>query len=455
MRLNSTLLFSFACLLASLQLHAQTTFKMFDNELFIDGYANGQLTKYNDSLPPSAGVSRLRTSLVAKKFSPTQLVSIGNDLSMKVLIKASCDNYDRGGHVSLAFVPKGQTTYNPDSVKRIEIARFITPFMNKNKKPDTVPYTYEINNVASLLNEKAITDSFDVWCELDVFGVPYAANTQITGCAGRADVFFGSVDFTTTTPHAIQNNNVMVALGNQLDFNNYQTKATDVMGQTIKTITYNLPVKTYHTKIYLITSNHGAGTNGEEYNRRTHFVYADGSQVLAYLPGFESCEPYRKYNTQGNGIYGASPRSDEEWQSFSNWCPGAYIPTRIIHLGTLEAGTHTFKIEVPEAIFQGADGNFPLSVYIQGKTEYVAGVSELNAHLANISLYPNPVNGSIVTISSEIDVTGVSVYNAVGKRVLEEAGTTSINVESLTEGIYYVKVDLSTGEHTVKSFMKK
>lgn len=455
MRNKTTLLLSFVCLLLGMQLRAQTTFKMFDNELFIDGYANGQLAKYNDSLPPSAGVVRLRTSLVARKFSSTQLASIGSDLSMKVLIKASCDNYDRGGHVSLAFVPKGQTTYNPDSTKRIEIARFITPFMNKNKKPDTVPYVYEINNVASILNEKSVTDSFDVWCELDVFGVPYAANTQIAGCAGRADVFFGSIDFTTTTPHLVENNNVMVALGNQLNFNNYQAKATDVLGQTVKTITYTLPVKTYHTKIYLITSNHGAGTNGEEYNRRVHSVYADGNSVLDYLPGFESCEPYRKYNTQSNGIYGSTPRTNEQWQSFSNWCPGAYIPTRIIHLGTLEAGTHTFKIEVPEAIFQGADGNFPLSVYVQGKTEYVAGVSELNAHLASIALYPNPVEGDIVKIASEVDVKAVTVYNSMGKRVLTQTGTSSISIESLTEGIYYVKVELATGEHAVKSFVKK
>lgn len=454
MKKTITLLCCFVCIMMSIQLSAQTTFKMFDNELFIDGYANGQLTKYNDSLPPSAGVVRLRTSLVTRKFSTTQLASIGSDLSMKVLIKASCDNYDRGGHVSLAFVPKGNTTYNPDSVKRIEIARFITPFMNKNKKPDTVPYLYEVNNIASLLNEKNITDSFDVWCELDVFGVPYAANTQVAGCAGRADVFFGSIDFTTTTPHAVQNNNVMVALSNQFNLNNYQANGTDVLGQTVKTITYTLPAKTYHTKIYLITSNHGAGTNGEEYNRRSHYIYADGNQVLFYVPGFESCEPYRKYNTQGNGIYGTSPRTDEEWQSFSNWCPGAYFPTRIIHLGTLEAGTHTFKIEVPDAIFQGADGNFPLSVYVQGKSEYVAGVSELNAHLANIVVYPNPVSGGIVKVSSDIDVTKLSVYNSIGKQVVT-ATTTELNVETLAEGIYYVKVELATGEHTVKTFIKK
>lgn len=433
---------------------AQTTVKMFDNELFIDGYANGNLAKFNDSLPPSAGVVRLRTSLVTRKFTDAQIASIGKDLTLKVLIRAACDNYDRGGHVNLAFVPKGSTTYNTDSVKRIEIARFITPFMNKNKKPDTVPYIFEVNNVASLLSEKSITDSFDVWCELDVFGVPYAAQTQVAGCAGRVDVFLGTVELTSTTTHSLETNNMMIALGNQLDFNNYKAHATDVLGQTVKTLSFTLPVKSYNTKIYLITSNHGAGTNGEEYNRRSHYVYVDGRLQLGYLPGFESCEPYRKYNTQANGIYGSSPRTDAQWQSFSNWCPGAYIPTRVINLGTMEAGVHTFKIEVPEAIFQGADGNFPLSVYVQGKTEPVTAVNEVNAQLASISLYPNPTDGGLVKIESEIAIRNVSVYNALGKHLFD-VSSNEINTHSLAEGIYYTRIELVTGERVVKSFINR
>jgi hypothetical protein len=449
----SLLLVSF-CLAMVIQTSAQTKIRMFDSELFIDGYANGNLAKYNDSLPPSAGVVRLRTSLVTKKFTDNQLASIGNSLSLKVLVKASCDNYDRIGSVGLAFVPKGNTTYKPDSVRRIEIARFITPFMNKNKKPDTVPYVYEINNIAAILKEKSITDSFDVWCELDIFGVPYAANTQVVGCSKRADVFFGTVDFTTNTPNAVETNNILLALGNQLSFNNYRKGATDVIGQTVKTIPFTIPVTSYHTKLYLITSNHGAGNGGEEYNRRFHNVYVDGNSVLSYLPGFETCEPYRKYNTQANGIYGSTPRSDEEWQSFSNWCPGAYIPTRVIYLGTLQAGTHTFKIEVPEALFVGADGNFPLSLYVQGKTEQVTSINDADNLGSMISLFPNPVSGDIVTVVSGVEVQNVYVYNALGKEVINSVSPV-LNVGELNNGIYYVRVLFSNGQYITKPLFKQ
>ena len=451
---TSTRILSLLGLLISFSIQAQTTFNVFTNEVFFDGYANGQLAKYNDSLPPSAGVVRLRTSLVTKKLTPSQLGAIGNTLTLKVLIKAACDNYDRGGHVSLAFVPKGDTTYKLDgSVKRIEIARFITPFMDKNKKPDTVPYVYEINNVASLLKEKNITDSFDVWCELDVFGVPYAAQTQIVGCSKRADVFLGSLTFTTDNVHAVENNNVMLALGNQLNFNNYQAGATDILGQTVKTLSFTLPTKTYNTKIVLITSNHGAGTGGEEYIRRDHFVYLDNKMVHVYTPGFTSCEPYRKYNTQANGIYGATPKTDEQWQSFSNWCPGAYIPTRVIYIGTLEAGVHNFKIEVPEAFFQGADGNFPLSVYVQGKNEPVLAVNEVSTRMYDLVLYPNPTENMLV-LKSDIAIKEVTIYSAEGKLV--HCGTdTQVNVADLGKGVYYARVLFADGATVVKPFQKQ
>lgn len=60
------------------------------------------------------------------------------------------------------------------------------------------------------------------------------------------------------------------------------------------------------------------------------------------------------------------PRTDAEWSSWSNWCPGDIIPIRVFELGNLDAGNHTFRIEVPEAKFVNKEGNIPLSVYIQG-----------------------------------------------------------------------------------------
>ena len=138
-------------------------------------------------------------------------------------------------------------------------------------------------------------------------------------------------------------------------------------GTTRKTVEFTLTADVADSQLVLITSNHGANTDGEEYVRRDHFVTVDGEDVLTYKPGRPSCEPYRKYNTQSNGIYGTSPRSDSTWQSFSNWCPGDVIDTRIIPLGPRAAGEHEFVIDVPDAEFVGGEGNFPFSLYLQAR----------------------------------------------------------------------------------------
>lgn len=144
-------IFTLCVLLFQFSVQAQQirTIRIFDKALFWDGYAKDTIMKDT----PAAGVVRFSTSLFTKKINVDQLDSI-DSLKMKVIIKASCDNYDRIGYVGLAFVPKNQNTYDRTKVKRMEIARFITPFMNKNLKPDTVPYNYDSSNMVQILKDK-------------------------------------------------------------------------------------------------------------------------------------------------------------------------------------------------------------------------------------------------------------------------------------------------------------
>jgi len=435
---------------------AQQTIRVYDTVLFYGGY--GDTTAFQEPAPP--GVVRLKTSLFTKKLTPDVLNQIGHSLDMKVYVKASCDNYDRAGHVSLAFAPKGSDRYSisDTAVKRLEIARFITPFMDKNKMPNTVPYEYQIDNVASILKENSITDNYDIWMELEIFGVASAAQTQIAGCSGRFDVFYGTVDLITDASAPRENDNIIVPMGNQLKFNNYQAAGTDAIGTTEKTLTFTLNNTSYNTNLYLITSNHGAGNNGEEYNRRNHFVYFDGTQVLQYKPGFPSCEPYRIYNTQRNGIYNPGPNggvnylSDAQWQSFSNWCPGAYVPIRVINVGDLAAGTHTFKISVPDAVFPGGDGNFPLSLYVQGKSVKPTSIQDVDQIAAATDIFPNPA-ATQVSIRSAGKVSEVRVFNVLGQEIYK-GNDKSIAVTGMQNGVYYVKIKLENNIIVTKSFIK-
>ena len=109
---------------------------------------------------------------------------------------------------------------------------------------------------------------------------------------------------------------------------------------------------------------HGPAAGGEEYIRRVHDIYLDGKLLKQYKAGGISCEPYRKFNTIWNAIYGSSPKGD--WFNWSNWCPGGDVPIRQIAVGDLAAGTHAFKISLPDAVWPGQQGNVYLSVYLKG-----------------------------------------------------------------------------------------
>ncbi len=430
------------------QAFSQTTITVMDSVVFYDGYNPVVVT----TPPPPAGVTRFRNDLHTRKLSSAEIASIGTTLQLNVVISALCDNYDRIGNVNIALVPSGAASYHPDSVEHIEIARFITPFMNKNYNPKSVPYTFNIDNIAAIFKDSDISSTFDFWIELGVFGVPYAANTQVAGCSGRNDVFRGKVEFVTNDATTNQSTNVLLPLEFNKNLNNYQIGATDNVGQTTRTINFNVPENLNDAAFFLITSNHGSNSGGEEYNRREHNVYFNGDQVLSYIPGRLTCEPFRQYNTQGNGIYGSSPRTPAQWQSFSNWCPGDVIDIRRINLGALTAGNHTFKIDVPEAQFVNGEGNIPVSLYLQGSTtgNLPAGIETLT-ETNTFVVYPNPSNGNFILETFSETEQQITVTDLLGKQVLSfKSSENVIDLFVETKGVFIVSVKTKEGTSNKK-----
>lgn len=424
--------------------HSQTTMTIMDSVIFYDGYA-GVVNQ-----PTPANVFRLRNDLVTKKLTATEIDAIGSELTINIVISALCDNYDRIGNVNLAMVTKGSTSYSTDSVPKIEIGRYITPFMNKNVSPTSVPYSFVVNNIAKILKSSELNAQYDFWLEFEVFGVPYAANQQVAGCSGRNDVFKGKIDFVTNGPTSYDPQTLVLPLSFKAYLNNYQAGASDAIGTTVKTITFNTSEIAYGAKLYLITSNHGANNNGEEYVRRQHYVEFDGTQVLSYLPGGKSCEPYRMYNTQGNGIYGSTAHTESWWTAWNNWCPGDVIPIREINLGTLQAGMHTFILSVPDAQFADGQGYFPVSLYLQGSKTSVASINELDE--GKVRIYPNPSSEKI-SISSDKLISKVTLTNVSGQHI-QVSNESILNISSFENGLYMVEVAFEDGTSVMKSFVK-
>lgn len=459
-------LFSAVAILAVSTVNAQEepyTLTLFDQAVYYGMY------EATVSEPIPDGAIRNSNSSYGKKLTDEQLASFGNTLTMTVTLNPLCDNYDRIGNVNLVLAPEGATTYNYNDVTRIEIGRFITPFMDMTvTNPDSVPYVFNVNNLTNIFHDESITSVYDIWIELEVYGYQGGPNQggaaeEIPGCAGRNDVYMGSLEFSSTYDSSIpETDNHLIPLSYKYELKNYTLEGTDVLGETVKTISFTLDEPMPDAKLYVITSNHGSNPGGEEYIRRNHFVYFDNEQVLMYKPGGVSCVPFFDYNTQPSCIYyvcpppgsgqSAYPRPDiDAYWSWNNWCPGDRIPTRSIDLGDLAAGEHTFKIEVPDAEFADGQGYFPMSAYVQSFGQ-VLGTA--NFDTTAFSIYPNPAN-DIITIAAEgLTVQTVHIINTLGQTVYTGTSDTA-DIAKLQSGIYVVNVLFDNGTTATQKLVKK
>ena len=402
--------------LGAWQAEAQETITVFDGVLYYDGYAG--FVEGADLLEPiSSDILRFSNAVYAKKLTDAQLDLIGNTLDIDVKLEAACDNYDRLGHVTLAFTPKGVETYVQSEVQHIEVSRFITPFMNKNNSPNNVNYHFKSDNVADILSNTALREQYDIWVEFEVFGTTGAGQTQVSGCSGHKDTFRATLKLTTSEDSSIVNADPLFfkPILSRVNMNNYD--ATDVPGETTKLINFHLDTQVENLKLFLITSNHGSNSGGEEYIRRRHNVYLNNTLIYAYAPGGKSCEPYRQFNTQGNGIYGVNPMPVRGWIYWNNWCPGDRIPIHEVNLGTLPAGDYTVKVDVPDAVFNGSQGNFPISAYLENRAsgDVPACVMPVNLS-ATATNYGIDVNWDELGSSDEWEVLyGKVIVNGQGQ----------------------------------------
>ncbi|MCJ7935060.1 MAG: T9SS type A sorting domain-containing protein [Chryseobacterium sp.] len=440
-------LFFLSLFLAGLFPSQTTALNLISDAVYYDGYAS----PVSDPVP--SGLIRLANTRYARKLTDTELNSFKAKIAMRVTIGALCDNYDRLGSVYLAMVPKNQPTYalSDTNVKRIEVGRYITPFMNKNRSPVEVPYTYDLSNLYNVFHDATLRSAYDLYMELDVFGVPYAAQTQVSGCTGRIDVFSGTLTFFSTDAGAAPTGyNTMVPMLNYSKLNNYNS--TDVTGETVRIVTFNLPNPITDARFFVISTPHGANAGGEEYIRRQNYTYIDDVQVLTYTPGGISCEPYRVYNTQGNGIYGATPKTFAEWTSWNNWCPGNAVPIRGFTLPAMTAGNHTLKHTIPTAVFNQQQGEVYLSVYMQSKSNTALDVKDIKT--VDVNIYPNPTS-DFVNIRSKAEVASIALFSIEGRKLIETYRENRIDLSGYTAGVYFLNIVLKDGTSFKHKIIKK
>lgn len=85
-----------------------------------------------------------------------------------------------------------------------------------------------------------------------------------------------------------------------------------------------------------------------------------------------------------------------------------------------------------------------------------ATLSTVETSINQISIYPNPVNNGFVNIVSKTNQRiNVSIFNTLGKQIMnQEISNNTLNVASLTSGIYILKVS-QNGNSTTKKLVIK
>ncbi|MFY8188772.1 MAG: PNGase F N-terminal domain-containing protein [Flavobacterium sp.] len=229
--------------------------------------------------------------------------------------------------------------YNPP----IELMRFFTPFgvgqynyiqLKGKTWLNEVSYRQDLSEFVNYLSEKS------VW--IGVFIGNYdAGGHEVTA---EFTVHEGEMNYFSTQKMfpLFQTTNVMEMAGQ-----NYGTMFDHENGMEVK-IRLDQPLK--NATLRYISTGHGAWLNGDEFVSKINKIFLNQSLVYSFIPWRSDCGSYRLYNPASSNFNNGLSSSD---YSRSNWCPGTTTSPVFIPLGNLEAGEHTFKIQIPQGKPEG------------------------------------------------------------------------------------------------------
>ncbi len=105
--------------------------------------------------------------------------------------------------------------------------------------------------------------------------------------------------------------------------------------------------------------------------------------------------------------------------------------------------------------------NTSLTALIQSQTnqsvDFYTNCSALAVNentLLEFSVYPTPTE-NILNVKSKIGIVKIEIYSNLGQLILKNTMENKIEISSLTQGLYFVKVEDANGNFSVKKIMKK
>jgi hypothetical protein len=74
--------------------------------------------------------------------------------------------------------------------------------------------------------------------------------------------------------------------------------------------------------------------------------------------------------------------------------------------------------------------------------------------LATFSVYPNPTTSQLTVLSNET-ITQIEIYNQLGQLVLSNSEQNTINISSVSSGVYFIKLKGENGDLGNQKVVKK
>jgi hypothetical protein len=336
---------------------------------------------YNGVTGHDSEVVRLQSGRIVLKKVTVPEYTDGTDVKIKITLRSNGDRWDKSGscfvvtnpnQISIIDVskkeevfPKGTyinekyggvlATENYKPV--LELMRFMTPFgvghfsTNKDahRRPVYIPnWEKQVvwqQDISALSSEVTGTFYIGVWID------------SWTEEGYQIDV---SLKYSNRPLKKVK----VMPLVNTISYVDGQSLPDFFAETTLKhDLTFERNIK--NVKLHYITTGHGGHSGGDEFVKIKNSLYVDNNLVLDTIPWRDDCASFRRFNPT-SGVWlkkDSASYIDFEAKAYkikeieeriassdlsrSNWCPGSSLVPIVVELGDLNAGKHTFQIEIP------------------------------------------------------------------------------------------------------------
>ena len=117
-----------------------------------------------------------------------------------------------------------------------------------------------------------------------------------------------------------------------------------IFGTDSLTVTVEIP-EAKSVKLRYISTGHGGWDGGDEFTPKANTILIDGKPAFTYTPWRCDCGRYREWNPVSGNFWNGMSSSD---YSRSGWCPGTATQPVYFDLSSLEPGTHTITVAIPQ-----------------------------------------------------------------------------------------------------------